>query len=172
MNLIHFLKKLTVLYAILFAFVFLFISFVAQPFQVTGASMYPLLKEGELVLIDKISLRFGENIKKGDILAFLSPSKRKEILVKRVAASPGEVLSLRDSEKLKKRSILPDHFAETMIRMGDNEFYMMGDNAKDSIDSRAFGPVGKEQVIGKVRLILWPPQKIKLLRFHPLEWED
>lgn len=171
MNHLHFLKKLTILYIFLFAIFYLFISFVAQPFQIKGASMHPSLKEGNLVLINKIPLLIRGDIHKGDIVAFVPPLPGDEFLIKRVAASPGDTLSTTQSAERRSRCI-SKAISETAMEMGKNEFYMIGDNVEESIDSRAFGTVRKENIIGKALIVIWPLNEIKLLHHQNLESVD
>lgn len=161
----YFLKSLSLLYFLFFIILFLVISFVVQPFQITGTSMYPSLKEGDLILIDKISLSMGGDINRGDIVAFIPPASGEELLIKRVAASPGDAWILKESSKDRRGLYSP----EIKIKLEHDEFYMIGDNMEESIDSRSFGAIRREKMIGRAIFVLWPLQEIKFL--HPQKFE-
>ncbi len=133
MNMKDFFKHLIVSYTIIFCAASFLIGFVAQPFTVSGMSMQPTLKDGDVIIVSKLHLLFGEDFEEEDIITFLDPADEEKILVKRVK------LSEKDGVK---------------------RYFVLGDNTQESIDSREFGSVNAEKIIGKAIFKAWPPGEI------------
>jgi signal peptidase I len=127
----------------------------ARPVVFEGTSMLPSIKDGDRLLIDQNT----DQIKRGDIIQFKYPKDRSKFYLKRVIALPNEIVEIRqgsvyvNGEKLiedyvdPKYDTLTDDFPEQKI--GANEFYVLGDNRDNSSDSRYWGTVKKELVMGK-----------------------
>ena len=139
--------------------------FLFQPHQVKGNSMYPNFYDGEYILTDKVSYRFG-NPKRGDVVIFRSPQNKEVDYIKRIIGLPGERIEIKggqvyiNGEKLDESYLpagtvtLPD-----MIRkIGPEDYFLMGDNRPDSSDSRIWGVCPKRDLIGKAAFIIWPFQ--------------
>lgn len=142
--------------------------FVFQPFFVRGASMEPSFHNYDYLIVDQISYRFSEP-ERGDIVVFYNPNNPRERFIKRIIALPGESISIQESEVyiesqgqgfyLDESDYLPDDtFTPGIIEamLGESEYFVLGDNRSASYDSRAFGTIRKEQIIGKVGFRLWP----------------
>lgn len=117
--------------------------FVIDFFIVSSDSMFPVLKKGDIVLLLKNNI---SKSNKGDIVVFHSPIENKK-LVKRMAGIAGEPMANFDLQ-------------ERMLEYSDrnipsNHFFAIGDNKKDSYDSRNFGPIDLADVIGSVQFIVW-----------------
>lgn len=143
--------------------------FIFKPFIVHGASMVPNFYENEYLIIDEISYRFKEP-ERGDIVVTRNPNKTDEFFLKRVVGLPGERVIVRDGTV---RIATKDNPAGTAleeaylpsreftpgtvdITLGSDELYVMGDNRDASFDSRMFGPLKRNLVVGKVLLRGWP----------------
>ena len=133
--------------------------------QVTGTSMSPTLKEGQILMASK-----GNAFKTGDVIAFYLNNK---ILVKRVIAMPGDWVNISDDgtvyvndialdEPYLKEKSLGDCNIDLPYQVPESKIFVMGDNRSVSLDSRntAIGCISEEQVVGKVTLGLWPLTKI------------
>jgi len=155
----------------LFLVVYLFF---AQPHQVNGQSMVPNFQNGEYLLTDKISYRFGDP-KRGDVIVFHAPDSANCPegtgcdFIKRVIALPGETVEVKDNAiyvngtKLEE-DYIPDTFiiqagAYTqgrVVMLNEGEYFVSGDNRPYSSDSRAWGPLPKENIVGRAFFAYWP----------------
>lgn len=157
--------------------------FLIQPFYVKGASMEPNFYDKEYLIIDEISYRFEEPIR-GDIIVFRYPINPQEYFIKRVIGLPGEKIEIKNGSVYIYNEEFPDGFAleenylasdiktygmsNDNVKLGDNEFFVMGDNRNSSKDSRSFGPVNRSYLIGKVLFRGWPFNRITL--FEEVEY--
>ena len=135
--------------------------FFAQATVVYGQSMEPSLHERERLIIDKISYRLRVPAR-GDIVVLDLP-EMEEKLVKRIVGLPGETVSIEDGFVYIDGEPLAEDFPhvvshQTMLptRLGPLQYYVLGDNRSNSNDSRAFGSVHRESIIGRVWLRYWP----------------
>lgn len=160
---------------IVFAIMSLLNIFVFNVSTVIGQSMQPTLYEGEKLIINKITLDFA-NPGRGDIIVLHDPSTgpdRKEYLVKRIIGIPGDIVEVQEQKLYVNGRLVVEPYVDTEIQDPDfsglsvpeGTYFVMGDNrhAGASKDSRYFGTVKKEQIVGKVALIWWPFSKMKFL---------
>lgn len=143
--------------------------FIFKPFIVHGASMSPNFYENEYLIIDEVSYRVNEP-KRGDIVVLRNPRDEKEFFLKRVIGLPGERIVVRDGAVQIAKT--PDGAPTTLsepylpsreftpgsvdLALGADDYYVMGDNRDASLDSRIFGPVTSNFLIGKVLLRGFP----------------
>jgi len=120
---------------------------VAQPFIVYGASMEPTFHNGDYLIIDEVSYQFRKP-QKGEVVVFKYPLNPSKYFIKRIANTPGDDVSI---EKIK------------IDTLGDNEYFVLGDNTNHSSDSRVWGSVNEELIVGRALVRLWPINKIELL---------
>ena len=152
--------------------VFVIRTYLVQPFLVSGASMEPNFQNGNYLLIDEITYRFREP-ERGEVVVFRYPGDHKTFYIKRVIGLPGERVMVKNGEVFVyskenqkeaelKESYLPAHL-ETVGNadetLGDNEYFVMGDNRYYSYDSRSWGSVKRDEIVGVARLRLLPIQK-------------
>jgi signal peptidase I len=148
--------------------------FLIQPFYVNGASMEPNFYDHEYLIIDEISYRFGEP-GRGDIIVFRYPSDPKQYFIKRIIGLPGETVEIVDGEIIIYNQQYPDGtyveeeylsngytIGQKKVKLRSDEYYVLGDNRSSSLDSRSFGPVNRDYVIGRVWLRGWPISKLKV----------
>ncbi|MBQ6546513.1 MAG: signal peptidase I [Bacilli bacterium] len=139
-------------------------SFIVTPVRVNGDSMYPTLKDGEIMLLNKINYRFND-IKRFDIVVV---NTKDEKIIKRVIGLPGETLEIKDNVlyingKEVKEDFLKEETRDFDMeaygmgkRIPDDSYFVMGDNRDNSMDSRIIGPVKKSQITGRTRLVVFP----------------
>ncbi len=151
--------------------------FLIQPFYVKGASMEPNFYDHEYLIIDEITYRFTAP-QRGDIIVFRYPKNPQEYFIKRLIGLPGEKIQIKDGEvyiynkdnsggmKLAEPYLAPGTktygLSEEPITLEANQGYVLGDNRNSSKDSRSFGPVSRDLIIGRVLLRGWPFARINL----------
>ncbi len=152
--------------------VWFIVHFVGQRTEVSGESMYDTLEDGDNLWIDKLSYRF-KDPKRFDIVVF--PYQDSDVYyIKRVIGLPGEKVRIGDGgtifindEALEEdygyETIMPDRIgrAADTITLGEDEYFVMGDNRNNSKDSRfeSVGNISKDELIGKAVLRMWPLSK-------------
>ncbi|MBE6140183.1 MAG: signal peptidase I [Firmicutes bacterium] len=154
--------KELITYLSIILFIILIRTFVITPVRVNGNSMNDTLKDGEILILDKVSYRFND-IKRFDIVVI---DHKTEKFIKRVIGLPGETLKIENgnlfiNEKLVKEDYL-NQKTEDFIYNGvipDNCYFAMGDNRGDSLDSRYFGCFMKDNIEGKVNFTVFPFSK-------------
>lgn len=147
---------------------------VAQPFVVNGASMDVTFADGEYLVVDEISYRFNEP-ERGDVLIFKYPQDPSKYFIKRLIGLPGEtvivkndVVTIVNAEHpngvvLKESYIHTPSFLTRTMTLGADEYFVMGDNRGVSSDSRVWGPLPKNDVIGRPLVRLLPLSKIDFM---------
>jgi signal peptidase I len=147
--------------------------FLIQPFYVKGASMEPNFHDHEYLIINEIGYRFADPAR-GEIVVFRYPNDPRQFFIKRVIGLPGErvtvgggVVTVYNTEHpdgwvLNETSYLGDKVTSGSkdTKLGPDEYYLLGDNRASSLDSRTFGAVKREFIVGKAWLRGWPPEKI------------
>lgn len=153
--------------------------FVGQRTEVEGSSMEPTLYNGDNLIVDKISYRF-KDPQRFDIIVFPPfPDKEEPIFIKRIIGLPGETVQIDQAgniyingeilqENYGKEIIKPENIgiAAEPIVLGEDEYFVMGDNRNNSTDSREgyVGNVKRENIIGRAWIRIWPFSKIGVLR--------
>jgi signal peptidase I len=140
--------------------------FLAQATIVYGQSMEPNLSERQRLIIDKLSYRLHPPAR-NDIVVLDIPGM-DEMLVKRVIGLPGETVEIREGVVLVDGTPIPEPFPHELgfqstepVTLGPLSYFVMGDNRENSNDSRAFGPVKREFILGRVWLRYWPLDQVK-----------
>lgn len=145
--------------------------FIAQPFIVSGSSMEPTFQTKQYLIVDQISYRF-EKPKRGEVVIFKYPNNLSTFFIKRIVGLPGETVKMIDGEVFIKNNASSEGFIvkESYIKektddlftavLGDNEYFVMGDNRMHSSDSRVWGPLDEKFIVGKAFLRLFPLNKI------------
>jgi len=151
-------------------FIALFVNvFVAQAWVVEGPSMQPNLYYDQRVMVEKITYRFVHGPRRGDIVIIDVPGE-EEPLIKRVVALPGETVEVRDGQAFINGEPLDESWT---TQQGGLDYpatlvpplhvFVLGDNRPSSRDSRSFGPVSIDQLVGRALFVYWPPNQIKLV---------
>lgn len=153
----------------LFIVVYLFI---AQPNQVSGISMVPTFTDGDYIITSKVTYQF-RDYNRGDVVVFKSPKNQDIEFIKRVIGIPGDIVLIENREVFVNGIQLTEPYiaSKTVLRPTDfmkdgveitvppGRLFVMGDNRPRSSDSRAFGPVRMETIVGQVIYRYLPPQK-------------
>lgn len=147
--------------------------FVAQPNQVKGASMDPTFGSGDYIFTSKITYKM-RSFQRGDVVVFKSPHNPDIEYIKRVIGIPGDMVMVKDNEVfVNGRQLTEDYIAAKTnlweggfakngeaAKVEEGMLYVMGDNRPRSSDSREFGPITQESVIGQVFYRYFPPSKM------------
>lgn len=149
--------------------------FLFRPFEVSGQSMYPNFHDKEYVLTDLITIKFS-GLKRGDVVVFISPVEKDKDYIKRIIGLPGDSVSVKNGDvyinnvKLDESVYLkPDVQTNSgsflkdgeMIIVPQDQYFVLGDNRLHSSDSREWGFVKKQDVIGKSLFVYWPITKAR-----------
>jgi signal peptidase I len=149
--------------------------FIIQPFSVRGQSMEPNFEENDYLVIDEISFRFRDP-QRGEVVVLRSPQDQRQYYVKRVIGLPRETIEIKDyvvkiySSSNPQGEILKESYLQTneitegnlKVTMKEGEYFVLGDNRRFSYDSRRWGLLERQEIIGRVWLRLWPPQSMKV----------
>ena len=149
--------------------------FIAQPFIVSGASMEQTFHNGEYLIVDQVSYHLHAP-ERGDVVIFRYPRDPSKYFIKRIIGVPGDTITIEGDTVTIVNETHPEGFTvnEPYIKsmlagvtiteeLGDREYFVMGDNRDESSDSRVWGVLQEERIIGKAFLRLFPPQEFEVL---------
>jgi signal peptidase I len=147
-------------------------AYVAQPFIVSGNSMYPTFKNNEYLIIDELSYHL-RSPERGEVIVFRFPKQPETHFIKRIIGLPGETVIVKDGTvtidngheqfKLDESYLTSSFKADSTLKLGDHEYFVMGDNRTASLDSRSWGALPADLVTGRVLVRLFPPSTISFL---------
>lgn len=166
-SLLSSLVEVVIIVGTAFVLALLIQQFVVKPFYIPSESMENTLLKGNRVLVNRFVYRFTDP-KPGDVVVFHPPSSPKEDYIKRVVAVAGDTVAVRDGrlyvngvpkdEPYLKQQFIEGTFPEEKVPA--DSFWAMGDNRNQSGDSRKFGPVKIDKILGKAFMIYWPVTRI------------
>ncbi|MGB2580526.1 MAG: signal peptidase I [Minisyncoccia bacterium] len=149
--------------------------FIAQPFIVSGASMDPTFKDKQYLIVDELSYHLDDPLR-GDVVIFKYPRNPKQYFIKRVIGLPGETVIVNGQGQVFIKDTdgnitltLDEPYVEHMkddsveLKLELGEYFMMGDNRSGSFDSRSWGAVDRELIVGKAFLRLFPLTEVAVL---------
>lgn len=140
--------------------------FLIQPFFVRGASMYPSFESGDYLIVNEIDYRIHDP-KRGDVIVFRPPGETKQFYIKRVIGLPHEVVKIEEGKvwvgkgegeltELAEGYIRGATSGAAHVTLKADEYFLLGDNRNASSDSRSWGPLPRDHIIGKAMLRAWP----------------
>ena len=145
--------------------------FIAQPFIVSGASMQETFQSGEYLIVDQVTYHF-EKPARGDVIIFRYPKDPSKYFIKRIIGIPGDVITIQNNVVTITNAahptglILNEPYVKSMRgvinleeTLGEREYFVMGDNRDESSDSRIWGVLPEERIVGRALLRLLPPQQ-------------
>ena len=151
--------------------------FIAAPFIVYGSSMDDTFHQYDYLIIDRISYRF-DDPQRGDVIVFGLPQDTSRDLIKRVIALPGETIILENGSISISNADHPEGFAlsepyitpanrgglsDLSVTLGEEQYFVLGDNRRVSADSRIWGTLPRADIIGRVLVRLFPFSQIASL---------
>lgn len=154
--------------------VFIVRTFLMQPFLVSGASMEPNFSTGNYLLIDELTYRF-RTPERGEVVVFKYPNDPSVYYIKRIIGLPGERVIVNNGEVMIINKNYPEGkkidevylsghlktLGNIDIVLNGDDYFVMGDNRSFSYDSRSWGPLPKDNIIGIVRLRLFPINSVE-----------
>ena len=167
----------TVLYMlVLIALTVLFMRFVMQRTLVSGNSMQPTLQDGDSLMVDKLSYRF-KDPERFDIVVFPYRHGDETFIIKRVIGLPGETVQITTDGRIRVNDeVLTEHYGLEVIQnpgraiekitLADDEYFLLGDNRNNSLDSRdaSIGNVKRRDLVGKAFIRVWPFSSFGILK--------
>lgn len=153
---------------VLTAIVFLVVNVTARPYTVDGPSMQPGLVTGDRVVVSMLAYNLGSP-QRGDVIVFHPPDDPGTTYVKRIIGIPGDRISITPDAVILNGHKLTEPYISVVepsapenisvlptITLKANQYFVMGDNRQDSVDSRVFGYVPRANIIGKAEFVYWP----------------
>ena len=148
--------------------------FVAQPFVVSGESMFPTFHDGEYLIVDEFSYITGDP-KRGDVIVFRYPGDTKRFFIKRIIGMPNEEIIINDGKiviinqenkddlTLDEPYVKENFNTSSTFKTKDKEYFVMGDNRNKSSDSRTWGMLPNKLIVGRAFIRLLPFKEISYL---------
>lgn len=149
-------------YVLIIIITLLIKAYIVTPINVVGTSMYPTLKNKDVMILNKYIYKF-KDIKRYDIVVIKT---KKEYIIKRVIALPGESIYSKNNQiyingkKIKEKFSHSETKEFDEIKVPKNQYFVLGDNREVSIDSRYYGTFKKNEIKGKTKLIIFPFKRI------------
>ena len=146
--------------------------YLVQPFFVKGASMEPNFEDGDYLLVDELSYRFSSP-ERGDVIIFRYPNDPSQFFIKRIIGLPSETVEIKNNTVKVYNKDNPEGFVldedylsseqktlgDFVVKIDDNEYFVLGDNRLQSSDSRRWGAVNKSLITGRAFMRPWPFSK-------------
>ena len=126
--------------------------------------MLPTLENGEFLVVNKLGYRLHQPLR-GDIIVFQDPADAGRKLIKRIIGLPGETVEMADGTVLIDGQVLPEPYLEDSGNytrapsvLPTDQYFVLGDNRNNSSDSRSWGTLPREDIVGRAWLTYWPPR--------------
>lgn len=139
--------------------------YIAQPFIVSGSSMVPNFTNGDYLIVDELTYHMREP-ERGEVVIFKYPTDPSKYFIKRIIGLPEETVTVRDNqvsvqnaagtEVLKEPYIAGSTHGRLSRTLAPNEYFVLGDNREASSDSRSWGPVPRDHIVGRAFVRLFP----------------
>jgi len=149
--------------ALLMLLIFIVVRVAVHTFRIEGVSMEPNLHDGQYLIVNKLVYYF-RSPQRGDIVVFHYPRNPRRDFIKRVIGLPGEKVEIKgehifinDEELEEPYTVHEGNYAWGPQVMGPDEYFVLGDNRNSSSDSHNWGPVPRDDIIGKAWISYWPP---------------
>ncbi|MGD2177807.1 MAG: signal peptidase I [Anaerolineae bacterium] len=157
--------------ALLALIIFLVLNTLTGRFQVRGSSMEPTLHDGQYMVVSKVAYWFRPPAR-GDIVVFRPPNGLSDDYIKRIVGLPGERVEIAsgkvrvDGVPLEETYIGNRSGYSGSWKLGSEEYFVLGDNRRNSNDSHSWGTLPGENIIGRAWFSYWPPEALGLVPHH------
>lgn len=137
--------------------------------------MDPTFRDGEQLIVEKVSVKY-KDLERGEVAIFKHPENPAMLLIKRVIGLPGDTILLSDGDILINGEIYMEQYLsddvqtwgknhivdEEELNLGEDEYVLLGDNRENSLDSRSYGPINEENIVGRSFVVYLPLGNIRL----------
>lgn len=172
-----FLRELMETFLLVVA-IFTLVNLSTARFVVEGSSMEPNFFTDEFVIVSRLAYIIGEP-ERGDVIVFHFDEDTNRDFIKRVVGLPGEYIEVLDGRVYVNGTLLDEPYIDTFCNcrdkdwlLGEDEFFVLGDNRNSSQDSFDFGPIDREQIIGRAWIRYWPPEAWSAIPHHDYDLPD
>ncbi len=174
-NVLKELLGMLIYVGIVLVITFLIITFVGQRTHVSGESMENTLDDGDQLIVDKLTYRFHDP-ERFDIIVFPFRYKENTYYIKRIIGLPGETVQILDGAIYINGAVLEESYGREVmldagtaaepITLGDDEYFVLGDNRNYSSDSRdpSVGVIHRKEIVGRAWLRIWPLDSFGILK--------
>lgn len=175
-NVLKEILSISIYLLLVFCAAYIIVTYVGQRTQVSGSSMETTLSDGDHLIVDKISYRF-DDPERFDIIVFPFQYDTDTYYIKRIIGMPGETVQIDDSGNIYiDGEVLDENYGREVIQspgragdpiqLGDDEYFVMGDNRNNSSDSRdpSVGNIHRRDIIGRAFIRIWPFSKFGILK--------
>jgi signal peptidase I len=152
--------------------IFTLVNLSTARFVVEGSSMEPNFQTDEFVIVSRLAYIIGEP-ERGDVVVFHYDEDTNRDFIKRIVGLPGEYIEVIDGRVHVNGVILAEPYIETFCNcrdrdwlLGEDEFFVLGDNRNSSQDSFDFGPIDRDQIVGRAWIRYWPPEAWRIIPHH------
>jgi signal peptidase I len=160
---------------LLIGVIYTLVNLACARFVVEGPSMQPNFHTGQFLVVSRVNYMLADP-QRGDVAVFHYPNNPQEDYIKRVIGLPGDTVEIRDTfvyvngvqldEPYINEPCTASSCRNNTWELGTDEYFMMGDNRNHSSDSRAFGAVNRQFIVGEALIRYWPPQDWGIIQGH------
>ena len=174
-NVVEFSWEVIKIVVLAFAIVIPIRYFLFQPFVIQGSSMEPNFHNADYLIVDELSYRFRDP-RRGEVIVFKFPYDTSKRFIKRIIGLPGETIEIKDGKvtvttvdgkaMVLTEPYIPDGFDApdmSSYKLGDNQYFVLGDNRVYSSDSQDWGELPAKNIIGRVEFRLWPLKDLSVI---------
>lgn len=155
--------------------VFALLQVTVGSFKVYGLSMMPSVHDGEYIIVNKVAYCF-DDPQRGEVVVFHSPNNSRSDLIKRIIALPGDTVEVKDGIVFVNDAPLvepyisePPKYLFYHREIPEGNYFVLGDNRNNSIDSHKGWTVPRENIIGKTCFTYWPPPEWRTIKHYNLD---
>ena len=165
---------------LLIAAIYSFVNLATARFVVDGSSMLPNFNTDQFIIVSRLSYVIGEP-QRGDVVVFHYPNNTDRDFIKRVIGLPGEKVTILGGEVYINEHLIEEPYIENFCLnnrcdgewlVGEDEYFVLGDNRGASKDSQDFGPVHKQYIVGRAFVRYWPPQDWALIKHWSFDQQN
>lgn len=149
-------------------FVIWFVKSASQNFRIEGSSMEPTLQEGQYLIVNRLSY-FLDEPERGDIIVLHFPNDRSRDFIKRIIGLPGDTVAISNGEVRVNGALIDEPYIKDPSpnnqtwTVPEDSFFVMGDNRRNSSDSRSWSSLPEDDIIGKAWVVYWPPKDWQMI---------